>query len=65
MAEWPNASVSKTDLPQGNGGSNPSSSVSLSTYLIVKRDGKVFCVIDKVFVIGKDCEMVKLSNRTD
>jgi hypothetical protein len=26
VAEWPIASVSKTDLPQGNGGSNPSSS---------------------------------------
>jgi hypothetical protein len=26
VAEWPNASVLKTEVPQGTGGSNPSSS---------------------------------------
>jgi hypothetical protein len=33
--------------------------------LVIKRDGKMFCIMDKVFVSSKDCEMVILGYRTD
>lgn len=36
MAEWSNAPVLKTDVPQGTGGSNP----SLSALSLASREGK-------------------------
>jgi hypothetical protein len=43
VAEWSNAPVLKTDVPQGTGGSNPSTSAKKKNKITHRENAGFFC----------------------